>query len=398
MLMPAWIVAAVLLFLLGWSDLFVGIRFDTALFLAIVALAYGFIATRTQSDEEPHAKLLSAGPVAVITAYFIGAYLDNGGVPLVQIALGQDYDIYGFGVDGLHIFMLCFTGYCGVRAFNGWMAYKRPMQLAVLAWVFVLLTSIGNRSAVSYLFVACLLVYVVRRGVSVQALLGGLVAILVFAYLFGVFGDFRLAHQIEGETGAPAEPGAVARLMRASEAFDESGFSPSWLWAYMYFVSPVANLNAAFAVADGGVCGAACDVPALVWYDLLPDVLGVRIAAWLGVQDYDKNAFLVAPDLTASTAFGSAVGEAGVIGGLAVAAAIACVGVVSLRAVRGTPLVVETHALVGTVVFFCFFENMVSYTPLIGQLVIAVASSQLMKLFGRRATGSRRFDAQRVAN
>lgn len=372
--MPVWIVAAAVLYALGWSDLLSPMRLDTILFLTVVGLGFFILAQRHPGDQPVLGALpLNAGAVALITAYFAGAFVKNGGVPVLQILSGAEYDVYAFGIDGLHIAMLCFTGYYGVRAFRVYLDTRRWRDLAVFVWVLVLLGAIGNRSAVSFLFVACVIVYLRLRRLSPLWVVILIVVGVAFAYVFGVFGDVRLAHQIEAATGEPAARDAVLRFSRASEAYMASGLSPSWLWSYTYFATPTANLNEAFQYAGGQLCSRTCDLPAVFFYDAIPDVIGNRVGGLLGVEDFDKSVFLVAPDVTAATLFGSAVGAGGVVGALGMAAVLVAVALVSLRLLRGSRVQVEGVALLGTIVFFAFFENMIAYTSLLGQLIIVVA-------------------------
>lgn len=370
-MMPLWIVSGTVLYTFGWSKLFAPLRADTLGFLAVAAVLFLLLATSIGTPKSAtRTTAIDPFALAVIAVYFLLAYIENGGIPLVQIAFGVQYDIYGFGVDGLHIVMLCFTGYYGVRAWAAYLAHKSPVALGALILITAVLISIGNRSAVSFLAFACAIVYVRMRLISASgwvmlALLG-----LLFAFLFGKFGDVRLAYQITQATGEPGSLDAVLQLARATDEFRASGISPSWLWAYTYFVSPLANLNAAFATADSQLCGQACQVAAVTLYDLLPDALGVRVADAIGVLDILKKEFLVAPDLTASTAFGSAVAGAGIVGGLLVLFVTAGVAATAVVLLRRSPVREEGLAILATLIFFSFFENMIAYTALLGQLAI----------------------------
>lgn len=383
-MMPLWIVLGTTLYIFGWSKLFTTLRPDTLGFLAVAATLFLLLATTVDTAAiAKQAAPVDPWAVAIIAVYFVGAYIENGGVPLVQIALGADYDIYGFGIDGLHVFMLCFAGYYGVRAWHAFLSERSAWSIVALALVTAVLVSIGNRSAVSFFAFACAIVYVRLRRVSATgwATLG--ILTLLFAFVFGKFGDFRLAYQITQATGEPGSMDAVLQLSRASEGFRASGISPSWLWAYTYFVSPLANLNSAFATADGQFCGQTCDIAAVSFYDLLPDVLGVRIGEALGVADIPKSGFLVAPDLTASTAFGTAIAGAGTFGGLILLGGIAVVGVLTVALLRRSPAREEGLAILATIIFFSFFENMIAYTALLGQLAFPVCLGLVPMLRGR---------------
>ena len=388
-LMPIWIVAACLLYALGWSGLLGPMRSDTILFLAIVSFCYLILAQRKSIDDELQGShSLNPAALALITVYFAGAYLENGGIPLLQLLSGSDYDVYGFGIDGLHIAMLCFTGFYAVRAFRRYLDTRRILDGAAFVWPAILLATIANRSAVSFLAFSCALVFILTRKLSAAWVVALVMAGLVFAFGFGVFGDIRLAHQIEAATGVPAERDAILQFARASEAFSASGLSPSWLWSYTYFVSPLANLNSAFALSGSNLCGQTCDVSGLLFYELMPDVIGNRAATLFGMEPVDPSSFLVAHDVTATTMFGSAVAEAGVLGGLGVAAALAALAILAIRGFRKRAYAVEGYAILGTMIFFGFFENMVAYSALCGQLVLVVVLSQIRRFWSR--DGSRR--------
>lgn len=375
-LMPLWIVSATALYLLGWSELLGPMRSVTLMFLAVVALGYLALAQTFQGrDEWGSARSLNPAALALISVYFIGAYIDNGGIPLLQVLSGDEYDVYGFGIDGLHIAMLCFAGYYAIRAFRRFLDSRRILDLAAFAWVALLLGSIANRSALSFLAFGCVLIFLLSRGLTPFWISLIVLAAFLFVFGFGVFGDVRLSHQIESATGVPAQRDAILQFAHGSDAFSATGLSPSWLWGYTYFVSPLANLNSAFAHAGESLCGHVCNIPGLLAFEFMPDVLGTRVATAAGVPPIDTSSFLVAHDVTATTMFGSAVGAAGLIGGLGVAALLAAVSVVVIRVLRGSAYALEGTAILGTVIFFGFFENMLVYTALSGQLAIVVLLS-----------------------
>ncbi len=385
-MMPLWIAFGVVLYTFGWSELFDFLRADTLVFLSVAVVLFLLISVAMPTPVLGGRTVpLDPWAVCIIAVYFIGAYIKNGGVPIIQIASGGDYDIYGFGIDGLHIFMLCFTGYYGVRAWAAFLSRGGVGNLVVLAGVATLLISIGNRSALSFLAFACAFMFVRRRQLSGRVWLTVAVLGLLFAFGFGVFGDIRLSYQIAQATGAPGSMEAVLQLSHATDGFRESGIAPTWLWAYTYFVSPLANLNAAFALSDGAPCGQSCNLAAVALYDLTPDVLGVRLAESFGVSDIAKSDFLVAPNLTASTAFGTAVAGAGWLGGTIVLGGLAALGTLCVALLRRSPAREEGLAILSTIIFFSFFENMVAYTALLGQLTFPIALG-LFALFRERAS------------
>ena len=380
--MPLWIGLSAALYSLGWSNLFSPARGDTATLLiatSVIFLALAFIID-TRRTEEPSAGL-SPWTIALITAYFVVAFVANGGIPVVQVLTGARFDIYSFGINGLQILMMCLTGYYGVRAFRAFVDRKRKLDLLAFAWILVLFIAIGSRSAASFLLFACLIIFFRSRQIKWFVWIGLLVLTLALAFLFGVYGDFRLSRQIAEADGTPENLTAILSLSGASDTFAQTGLSHSWLWSYAYFVSPTANLNQSFAYAGGGFCGQSCDLAGLALFEWIPDVFGPRIAGLLGIEPIDKSVFLIRPDLTASTAFGSAVAYAGIFGALTVVALIALVCWFSLRLLKGSAVREEGIAILSTIVFFSFFANMIVYTALFGQLVVAIVRARLPERF-----------------
>lgn len=380
-----WIVVGAVLLQLRWSTLFeapridfwltLGLAFVVFLMLALTARAMPPIADRER---------VRWANVVVITLYFALAYAVSGGVPVLLILEGAPYDIYSFGVPGLHIVAISYTGYYGVRLFRALLAERSARHAVMFVWVTALMVSMGSRSALSFLAFACLVVFVRARRLRAPAVVFAGAAVLAFLLAFGQFGDTRLGFQIEQATGQAASTTAIVNYSRASPAFEATGLPALWLWPYLYMASPLANLNSAFEYSAGAVCGRTCDVGGLVLYELTPDVVGVRLADALGVEAFDKGAFLISPDLTASTTFGPAVGYAGVVGAVAVLGALVLVGFAVTGAIRGTPLQEEGVALLATFYFFAFFANMLAYSALSLQLAWLVLDAVRFRRRRRR--------------
>lgn len=377
-MMPLWIGLSTALYSLGWSDLFSPLRGDTAALLIATSALFLILAytVDTRRTNEPSAAL-SVWTVALITTYFTIAFIFNGGVPALQVLTGADYDVYSFGINGLHIVMLCLSSYYGIRAFRAYVDRKRKLDILAFTWILVLLVSIGSRSAASFLIFACVVIFFRSRQIKWFVWIALFALALALAFVFALYGDYRLSHQIAEANGTPGNFDAILVLSGASETFAQTGLSHSWLWIYAYFVSPTANLNQSFDAASGAFCGTSCDIAGLALFEWIPDVFGQRLAGLFGVEPTDTVSFLIRPDLTAATAFGSSVAYAGMFGALTVALVIAAVCWVALRMLKGSAVREEGIAILATLVFFSFFENMIIYTALLGQLVFAILRAKI---------------------
>jgi len=364
-----WIAVGLLLYQLHWSVLYRELRWDTVLLLGAGFAVFLFWACTSAAGQRGGSRPTHLQPIVLITVYFFAAFADNGGVPFVQVLRGQPYDVYGFGIPGLHVLMLAFSGYYGVRLFREFLANPSPRAFVAYLWVFLLLGSVANRSALSFLLFATLILYLRNRKLPPWRIAMLIGVTTVFLLVFGQFGNARLSNQIRDATGRSGASDAVVSISGASPEFRETGLSPAWLWSYIYMSSPIANLNQAFAYEDDGFCGLNCDASGLVVHEMIPDVAGARLGRAFGLAEFDKSVFLIAPDITASTTFGSAVGYAGQLGAYAMLAFLAMLSLLTLRRFDGTDVREEAIALLATLLFFSFFENMVAYSPLSLQLV-----------------------------
>lgn len=365
-----WVCVGLGLFMLKWSLLWDDLRADTLLFLLVAFAAFLLLASTVSVAGADRVAAPIRYPVcAILTAYYCVAYADNGGVPVVQILRGVPYDVYGFGINGLHVLALSLTGYVAIRLFRCYLVDRRRADLLWFLWLSCLLVSIASRSAVSFLLFACLFLFFrhgrlpARRVVLVLGVLTG------FLLLFGQFGNARLSHQIRDSTGQAGRADAIVTFAQASPKFVELGLPVGLLWPYLYMASPIANLNQAFGLDSDKLCGEHCDLSGLVVYELLPDSLGNPLGRAFHMNEYDKAQFLVAPDVTASTTFGSAVGYAGIVGALLVLGVLIAVSVGVVSATRRSDISEEALAVLATLLFFSFFENMLAYSPLSLQLV-----------------------------
>jgi len=379
MMFCAWIVVSTALYQLDWTYLYLGLRADLVVLLLTALMIFGWIARTGAPFRGGAVAPVRRLPLIALTAYFAAAMVDNGGVPLFQIATGQSYDVYKFGLPLAHIPALIATGYYIVRSFRVYLAERSIRHFAVVLWLVGLLGLAANRGAVSFAVFACAYMFLRQTRLTIPRITGLIAIAAVFLIFFGQFGSARLSHQIHQDTGNVASPDEIAKIAQPTEEYVELGLSAQWLWPYMYAVSPVGNLNAALEAERVGLCGTNCDLAGLAVYELLPDVGGVRIAEALGLEEFDKRTFLRSQSLTASTTFGSAVGYAGVLGAGIVLLFLASLTVGAQRMLRGSPLEEEGLALLATLLFFSFFESMWAYTPMSLQLVLALVASRRIR-------------------
>ncbi|GAB3582481.1 hypothetical protein GCM10027579_12280 [Calidifontibacter terrae] len=209
----------------------------------------------------------------------------------------------------------------------------------------------------------------IRRGITFS------VIAVSFVAAFGYLGSERLNFQISQSTGATAGKGAILSYAEANQRFLDLGLPDIFMWAYLYLSSPIANLIAAIDYSGPAFCGRNCDTEGILVYSLMPDIVGDRLGSALGMSRFDKKVFLPKADLTASTVFGSAVGYAGLLGVLIMIVALLLIGGVGARIFANSSIQAVGMTLLITMLFFCFFENMIAYSPLSLQVLIAAMAA-----------------------
>lgn len=383
------IVIAAALYSLRWSYLLTPLGGETIAFLVSASIVIltsvrrtPFVAGRTTAARSPGRRA-----TLLLTAYYGAAYIANRGIPIIQILRGDhSYNIYGFGIPWLHVAMLSLSGYIALKAFDHYLVTKERRALASFAWQGLLLGSLASRSAVMFLVIGSIYIYVRRRRGDLRRTAAlGIVGAFVVAG-FGAFGNVRLDFQVEQATGQAAPQAAVVNLSRATPAFAATRFPPGVLWTYLYITSPLANLDSAIRQSGGNLCGLSCDIPGLLVHQGLPDTLGDRVGESFGIEKLDKSAFLVAPDLTASTSFGAAVGYAGMAGAIGILLLLAGIANFSLARYRAGKLNEAGLAVLAVMLAFSLFENMWAYAPLSLQLMWALVDGAWTNRL-RRARG-----------
>ena len=367
-----WIALSLVLVNLRWSSLIAPtFQWQTLPFMILALAVFAMIMT----VDPGNGRVWDPAPLRpallwILALYYSCAFAVSWTVPLVQIVRGQPYEVYGFGLPGLHILALALSGYLAVRYFSLFLSSRSLGDLARALLPVAFLLLIANRSAISFVALAWTILMIRRLRVRFIGLVLLIAGILLFLIAFGVLGTARLGVQIFSATGTYGSDSAIANVSRATDAFYRTGLPTDWLWVYSYFTSPIVNLDQAFAFSGEALCGRSCDLLALTVWELMPDVFSVRVGPLLGLDEFDKAVFLKVPELTASTAFGSAVGYAGLVGAALMLLALVGLVILVYGALNRSDVREEGLALLGCVLFFSFFENMIAYSPLFFQLCL----------------------------
>ncbi len=305
---------------------------------------------------------LNGWAIALITAGYMAEFTYNRGIPLVLILAGADYDYMTFGIPTFHVFLQTFAPFYTVYWFHQWLSNRGGWRLAGFGWLLLLNVCVVNRGSTLMILAACLIIFLQERGqVSRRQLLGLLVGMIGFFYLFGALGYSR-------SSAGQKEP--FYDLTQTTDAFRTGWVPGEYLWFYLYVSSPLSNFQNVVDQAHD----IRYNVPGFVGDQLLPDFIYKRFVDPVADPDFlEADRYLVVVFLNASSTYYSAYRRMGWPGTVILLLALATLMMVVLRGVgSNSPYRQTTIALLGCMAIFSTFDNMIRFTGASFQLVYPV--------------------------
>jgi hypothetical protein len=196
-----------------------------------------------------------------------------------------------------------------------------------------------------------------------------LLIILLALLGFGYLGNIRTSNQLD-KGGTITD--IILTLGQAKPSFENSAIPKEFFWSYIYISSPLANLQ-----NDIDKANPRYDINSVVSYlnyELIFDAVSKRTGALLDV-DQGQNK-LIAPYLTVSTIYATSFTDLGWLGMCLTFIALMAVCLLYLFILRAdSPFFATGVAILNTMVLFCLFDNMISFTGLSFQLVYPILLS-----------------------
>jgi hypothetical protein len=351
---------ALAVYQLGWSQLYPDLSLDTLAFLGLTLFVAGVLALVISSNVEETADYrpgqLPKYTALLLVALYATDIAYGRELPLLSLIKGT-YKYAGFpGMPTLHVLAVTFSGTFATIRFAdflysaGWKRRAHYLREAVIPLLFFSLLNMRGMIVIALLSWG--FVYVIkcgRIGPMRSCVLGALG--LGALYLFGAFGDVRT--------------GGIEILGQPSQAFIQSGVPRTYFWGYLYFTSPLANLQHTVDVTAPRF-----NVESVVEFvvaEMLPDFLSNRILPLLDSQRATTPE--IGPGLNVATIFARSYLYFGWIGVLLMFTWFFTFTIVYFQMILKSPYRVPCLALLNTLIFFCTFDNMIAQTFLMFQLV-----------------------------
>jgi hypothetical protein len=360
--------ATLLLYQLGWSELYPNISLSLAVFFLSTFLAATLLALLLSPSVTRPAKyqpgLLPNFCIWIVIGTFLVEIAIMGHVPLWLVIKGQKF--YQLEAEASHLHAFTFWSAFSVIRFADFLYSKRWRYLLEASITPIFYILFVYRGPTIMCFTSWCFVWLIwkGRGLSLRRVLLVGCAGLGILYLNGILGDIR----------SPGQELAG----RPSAAFKESGVPSTFFWAYLYLTAPIANLQLTVDTDSRGHGS----VPEFAASELIPDFLAKRImprlnsqiasiAGNLSTRDllYSWDQPQISDGLNIATLFGRSYGYFGWIGPPLMFLILSVFILVYLIMTRDSIYQVPCLALLNTLVVFCLFNNMLASTAMIPQLV-----------------------------
>ena len=371
-----------LVYQLGWSNIFPKISFGLFLFLLLTYL-YSFLVGYYVYNKKfivyrdiSYDKNISVLAVLIFTGFFLEC-MYVGHIPLLTVLSGKEYDYTTFGIKSFHVFCVTFGSFYTVYIFHVFLSTKRKTCLAICILMFVIPLLTYNRGMFLLNLSSCLFVYLL----SIRKLYFKFVVILVLLalpvlYLFGIAGNVRVMHQA-GRTENITSSDLILKIGDAKDGFKESIIPKEYFWAYIYISSPLANLQKTLEDSDS-VDLTFGRLLSFVNFEILPDFVSKRISKFLEVKKMKINQ--ITPALTVGTEYAGSyvyLNWLGLVLMFSYTMFVSFVYIILLK--KNRTFFITGIAILNTLVFFNMFSNMFSFSGVSFQLVYPLIFSFFRK-------------------
>ena len=300
--------AAMLLYMLGWSDLFTNLSASMIIFLiltSIIMMLFGNF--RKNSNLIKWNEIEKDDYTYVFSILSLFGHLINfifaGKIPLINILLSKPNEVVeGFnGIPFVHVLLVSFTTFYCTYLFHLYLSTKHRKDLLLYLINFLPLILLFSRSAIILVLMNCVWIVLIRkRKLSVKFVAILMICLLTIGYIFGVAGDKRTENQVNlSGTGSDL----IMEIGSASEEFRESLIPKTYFWVYLYASSPLANFQHIINTdSNHPIDGER--ILEFVNNEFLPDSISNRINGLMGTNNIEMP--LITPTLNVATIYGPA--------------------------------------------------------------------------------------------
>ncbi|MCR1875992.1 oligosaccharide repeat unit polymerase [Paraclostridium bifermentans] len=384
------------LYSLGWSDLYPEISLMTKCFFiisSIVSLIFGYLFdkkfVKSKSDEiifsnnkvENKSYLNIKNITIAILIANVVEFIYSGAIPFVEIAILKNdylYLEYG-GIPTFHVILFTFNAFFAVFIFHRLLIENKRSY--IIYFILNLLPSAltYNRGMLMMIGISCVSVFVLEKWegllhikrIVILAILG-----IIFIYFFGIAGNIRSNSTYDIDV-KPADSRYIMMVGEASKEFRHSIIPKPMFWGYIYMTSPLANFETNVNYYEN----ANLDIDSVGKFinkSIIPDFISKRIDGFFD-YDYDKVK-QVSPNLTVSSFLSDAFVNLGWIGVIAIFVYfIVLVWIYRFLLGENSSFLITGMSILNTITMLNFFSNMFTFSGLSFQLIYPVIFTMIYK-------------------
>jgi hypothetical protein len=366
---------ALLLYPLGWSDLYPPLSLSLLIFLLSTIVLHTLAGLKFARDgvaafrslPEPALKIAPVYVTIFLYTLWVAEFIYAGGVPLLHIILKHKYDYKLFGIPTLHVFIVTFSSFYTIFLFHRWLSGRSSYLLALYLVNLAAALLIYNRGMFLFNLSASVFLFLTMKGrFSPKHIAVGIMAAVAVSFLFGVMGNQRVSN----ESRIPYTNNDFLTTGHATDAFRSSLVPGEFFWAYVYATSPLANLelNVRAEPYEDGVRWSF-----IKWLnnEILFDFISKRLNVFTGAE---RPSILTVPGpFNAVTVYSGSFGYLRWVGLLLMGSVILLIPLVYVKILPAeSPFYLSGLAILNTIFFFMVFDNTIRFTGLSFQMVYPI--------------------------
>lgn len=322
-----------------------------------------FALARVSVDKNKDMYRFKYWPIITILIFLVIEIIYNRKIPILEMLRGNQYDYRDFTFPGLHVFFTSLTTFYCIKSFFNYLAFKEKKALYVSIICILIFAILMYRSNIMFCILNMVFLFVLFKKVNIKRILKVVFFILCLMYVFGVAGDLRSKAQTGDSDFSITN---IMNATQASSSFESNSFLSPFYWAYLYISSPVANFQKTVNVY--ATHNETNGISKFTIYEILPDIVGKRIAALAGYdEDYSPLARVI-DFLTVGTIFADSFVFVGWFGPIILMLLFLITPIVFLSACPKNYIFFVQFSICTNLLILCTFSNMLVYSTLSLQL------------------------------
>lgn len=385
---------ALAVYQLNWSELYPEVSINLLLFLIFTFITFFIVNVAIYKPSVSDSfYYIPFNPNVTKITYFILVcwimeFIYNGGVPLLLIIQGSNYNYTGFGIPSFHVFVVSFSSFWTVYTFHMYIStWNKRVLVLFLINIFCGIL-VFNRAMVLMNAVSCLFIYVASISNNLNFIkfitIGTKISVLALSilFIFGSLGNLRTEKLYDRSQ----DENIILEIGKAKDNFRNSLIPTEFFWTYLYTSSPIANLQNTINFSSPELN--TLNIQNIIGFlnnEILPDFLSKRVNQMY--QSNKKSVVLIDEQFTVSTIYAGSYANIGWFGVMIMALFISAFPLVYRRRLeknkRGSykenTFKISGVAILNTLYFFLIFDNMFVFSGLSLQLVYPLILNNILK-------------------